>query len=1034
MRRNKGNTRVNGAAARGLWIFLATLMVLTSMLGTSVLGTSEGGSDSGDKSSTAAKKDYESTNFSEGTYGYYEKENADKAAYTGEDIIIKGNDYTDTNIDIVAYPQGFEGKMDVVYFKEQSKAQEETSKEMGDDSENGVELTDEDPAYLTYKVNIPVSGKYNISFLYYPVEGRGAAIERQFIIDGELPFKESGYVSFSRVWADAPTIEGGLFDTDKAGNEVRTTQVEAPEWRTEYLNDSKGYYYEPFEYYFEAGEHEIKIASVKEPMILAEMVFSAPAAMPSYADVLASYQANGYKETSGVSVKIEAETPYRKSDSSLYAIHNRSSVLNSSAGSENGKFTYGHTQLNVLGGERWEYPGQWVTWKFTVPESGLYKISLRGKQNINRGMYSCRSLKIDGEMPFAEATAFAFMYSGDFEITTLSSTEGEPYLFYFEGGREYEITFEATLGTVEELARRVDASLTTLTAVYRRFLMLIGNEPDVYRDYNFQTYMPEEVAELANQADILEQIANDLFDLAGETTQEQTMILRIVKRLRKMSRRTITIAENFNGFKNDLGSIGKWILAMNKQPYLLDYVLISSPDAKMPKSTPGFFTSVGHEVRLFASSFTNDYSVAGGEDVSKEVITVWFGTGATSVTGLGTGREQVTLLKQMIDDTFTGTYDIPVNLRFISMGALLPATLAGKGPDVALSIGASDAVNYAMRGAAADLTQFDDYEEVTQRYFSSALVAYKYLDGAYALPETQTFPIMFYRTDIMNELGLDLPNTWADVYDIIPELQNNYMDIGVSATIDTYTMMIYQRGSKLYRGEGQNLGIATNLDSPEAIDAFITFVDLYRSYNLPLSFDFQNRFRRGEMPLAIVDFTTYNVLSIAAPEIRGLWAFNLVPGLERTDEDGNTYVDRSVPTSGVGSIILSKSKNKEAAWEFIKWWTSDETQSRYAIELEAIIGTASRYASANKNVMYKQAWSNSEYRILTAQRTWAQGVPEVPGGYYTTRHMNNAFKRVATGVMDARETLLDYIDDINQELTNKREEMGLPTLNDVSDY
>lgn len=1026
MNRSKSDANGRNPAVRVLWVFLAALMVATSFVGTPIYAAEE--------NSQTDKSEYASVAFSEDSYSGYSNKYSGVARYTGDDIVVKGNSYIDTNINIVEYPDGFEGMSDVVYFKEQSAHQEETAADI-ENFEGGVELTNEEPAYLTYKVEIPVTGLYNVAFLYYPVEGRGAAIEREFLIDGELPFNESGYVSFSRVWADTPAVNGGLFDTDAVGNEIRSTQVETPKWCVEALDDDKGYYYKPFEYYLEAGTHEITIKAIKEPMVLAQIVFSAPVDAPTYAEVLEGYKANGYTETSGVSVKIEGELPSAKSDSSLYALHDRSSVANSPATAPDGKFSYDHTQLNIIGGERWASAGQWISWKFTVPESGLYKISLRGKQAVNRGMYSCRSLSINGEIPFAEAEKFAFMYSGDYKVVTLSSEEGDPYLFYFEADKEYELTFEATLGTVESLARDADSLLAEMTSLYRRFLMIIGPNADTYRDYRFDKYMPEEVAKLGELADVVDGLVARLEDIAGGSTQNGVMLKRVAERMHKMSRRSTTIAKHFNNFKNDLGAIGNWILELNNQPFTLDYILISSPETKNPKANAGFFAGIGHEIKLFISSFINDYSVAGSADDSSDAITVWLGTGALSVSGMGVGREQLTLLKQMIDDSFSSVYNIPVNVRFISMGALLPATLAGKGPDVALSLGAADVINYAMRGAVHPLSDFEDYEAVSERFFDSALVPFTYIGDVYALPETQTYPVLFYRTDILEEMGLSVPQTWADVYDMIPDLQTNYMDIGVPGDNSTYHMFILQRGSQIYRGEGELLGIASNLDSSEAIDAFIAFTNLYRSYDLPLSYDFQNRFRRGEVPIAIADFTTYNVISIAAPEIRGLWSFGLVPGNERVNEEtGETFIDRSVTTAGSGSIILAKSKHKEEAWEFMKWWSSDATQSRYAVELEAIIGTASRYASANREVMAKQPWTTAEYRVLSAQRTWAIGIPEVPGGYYATRHMTNAFNRVVTGSMDARETLLDYIDEINKELTSKREEMGLPTIDDVKGY
>ena len=333
-----------------------------------------------------------------------------------------------------------------------------------------------------------------------------------------------------------------------------------------------------------------------------------------------------------------------------------------------------------------------------------------------------------------------------------------------------------------------------------------------------------------------------------------------------------------------------------------------------------------------------------------------------------------------------------------------------------------------MRGAVVDLAEFDDYEEVAQRFFDSSLVQYQYLNGVYALPETQNFQVMFYRTDIMEELGLEVPQTWADVYDIIPELQNNYMNFGFPANVNNFYTLLYQRGGSVYRGEGETLGYATNLDSPTAIEAFIAYVDLYRSYKIELQIDFQNRFRTGEVPIGIADFTTMNALSVTAPEIRGLWDIAILPGTSRTAEDGSTYVDHSGHSQGACCMMIATDSEttKQNAWQFMKWWTSTDAQVRFGREIEAVLGSSARYATANIAAIEQLSWSEAQLKVIREQMTWAVGFREVAGGYYTTRHMTNAVRKVTNDKTDPRETLLDYARTINEEINKKRLEFGLP--------
>jgi hypothetical protein len=57
---------------------------------------------------------------------------------------------------------------------------------------------------------------------------------------------------------------------------------------------------------------------------------------------------------------------------------------------------------------------------------------------------------------------------------------------------------------------------------------------------------------------------------------------------------------------------------------------------------------------------------------------------------------------------------------------------------------------------------------------------------------------------------------------------------------------------------------------------------------------------------------------------------------------------------------------------------------------------------------------------------WAMGFREVPGGYYTNRHLTNAIRKIINQHTDQRETITTYARTINEEIIKKREEFGLP--------
>lgn len=235
--------------------------------------------------------------------------------------------------------------------------------------------------------------------------------------------------------------------------------------------------------------------------------------------------------------------------------------------------------------------------------------------------------------------------------------------------------------------------------------------------------------------------------------------------------------------------------------------------------------------RVFSllASFVEDYDSVGNVYDKDKAITVW----------ITTGRDQANTVKRMIDDSFTSKTGIPVNVQLVQPQVLLPATVAGKGPDVALSIGNGEPVNYATRNASMDLTGFDGFDEVIKEFLPNSLVPFRFGDGLYGLPEQQQFQMMFYRTDILEELGLDVPQTWDDIIDILPDIQKRNMDISVPVTVNndhwgamqTFSTFLYQEGGVLYLDDGKESGFNTE----EAMAAFKKWTDLYLNYSFPYS-------------------------------------------------------------------------------------------------------------------------------------------------------------------------------------------------------
>ncbi|MBQ9855000.1 MAG: extracellular solute-binding protein [Clostridia bacterium] len=868
-----------------------------------------------------------------------------------------------------------------------------------------------DNSYVTWKVDVKESGMYNVRIDFMAAESRGVDVEREFHINGELPFSGASQLTFNRLWTDASEVK-----QDNQGNDIRPSQKEVFAWQKAFFKDDMGYQIEPYKFYFEKGENTISLKAINEPMKIRALELLPVNEQITYAEYIKLQpEVNMTEEAKKWSTIIQGEDAYLRSSPSLYARYDRSSP-------DTEPYSVKNTILNYIGGDPWRTAGQWIEWEFEVPEDGYYAVSVKARQAYQRGAVSARSLYIDGEIPFEEATEISFDYDTSWDLYTLSDAEGDAFKFYFEKGK-HTIRLEATLGDMGTILSQMEESIYRLNLIYRKILVLTGVNPDRFRDYNLAKVYPEVIEAMDLESKRLYKLVDDTVAITGQKSDRVAVAQTLANQLEKFVQYNERITKQFTNFKDNITSLGTAMQNMSECKLDIDMIIVSGENAKLPKVRDGFLAKAVHEVRSCATSYFVDYNSLGDkyeEGDDEDLIEVW----------IVTGRDLSTVLKTMIDDTFTPMTGIKVNVKLVIADTLLTAVVAGNGPDVVLSLGSWFPVNYAMRNAAEDLTQFEDFEEVIKPFYESAILPAEYNGGIYALPETQEYSVLFYRKDVLEELELTPPDTWDDMIALLPTVQGNNMSVGISypdiATVDLSILnsLIYQNGGRIYDDDGKK----TLIDEESGVTAFKLYTSLYNDYGLPTVFDFVSRFRSGEMPIGIANYSVYNTLVVSAPEIRNLWDFALFPGTLRTDENGNSYIDRSVHSQGLSCMMIATEDEtiKKNSWEFMKWWVSADAQVRFGREIESILGSSARYTTANRDALKQLAWSSDQLKVLEEQMATTVGFREIAGGYSTTRHMTNAIRRVINTKEDARETLITYARTINEEIRIKRKEFGLP--------
>ncbi len=884
-------------------------------------------------------------------------------------------------------------------------------------------LTSED-SLAEFEINIPKAGLYNMSLIYYPVKGKSSDIQRSIFIDGSLPFKEFSMVTFPRIWEsrvkESFKDENGVtvkkWSADNQGNQEKPESAEIPEWQTRYTYDSDGYISEPLSVYLTSGKHTVTIVSVREPMLIGGLVFDNRGEARSYAQVKEEWDKKGFKDTTGHRITIEGEYATKTSSQMLYPQQDQSSAeVNPSSPKE--------LLNNVIGGNSWRLVGQWIEWEFDVPETGYYEISLRDKQNFSRGLEVSRRISVDGVVPFEEMNAYSFGYSQSWRIDTISDEKGEPYRFLLEKGT-HTLRMEVVLGDFAHIVGLVQEALQQLNAIYREIIKITGVSPDTYRDYEIEASLTDLTGELIEAKKLLDEALLELEKVAGSNSDKKTVLITMSDQLEKLIRDNDYVVRVLGSFKSNIRALGTWITNVISQPLAVDAIVVHSHDTGSGLKKTGFFKKLSHEVRRLFYSFVIDYNQIGNVSTDKDAttITLW----------IGSGRDQANVIKQLIDESFTPKKGVSVNVQLVDMNTLLKAALVGEGPDVAIQVASTNTpagvvlytgndtpVNYGVRNAVLDLTAFPDYNDVIKSFPEAVTTQFGYRESAYALPETITFPVMFYRKDILAEIGLDVPKTWDDVKVAMTVLAKNQMEFGMMPNEQLFASLLFQNDGKYYNATGT----ASDLDSDTAVEVFKLFCNYYTDYKLDRETSVQERFRTGECPIIIDDYTTYNNLAVSAPDIAGLWTFTQIPGTVK--KDGT--VDHTVACTGLASMIMADTDHPDASWEFIKWWTSAEIQTLYGREMESLMGSSARVPTANYEAFTNMSWPVSDFNALKASMQCVRGIPQVPGGYYTWRNVNNAFYSVVTknDTSSPREELMDKVIYINAEIKYKMDELGI---------
>ncbi len=287
-------------------------------------------------------------------------------------------------------------------------------------------------------------------------------------------------------------------------------------------------------------------------------------------------------------------------------------------------------------------------------------------------------------------------------------------------------------------------------------------------------------------------------------------------------------------------------------------------------------------------------------------------------------------------------------------------------------------------------------------------------DKLYGLPFINAVHVLYYRTDIFDEMGLKPPSTWDELRETAMTITEAKGDDGVYGL----TMML-KRGVQLlctyvnflgaFGGDFYDENYVATLDTPEAIEAleFLTSLVPYANPGV-LSQDYDECAATFASGAAAMNIQWQNAApGFADPEksqIIDKWNIALTPGVAQSDGT----ILRSPTFGGWDFAIAEDSKNRDAAWELIIWATSPEMERRLA----------SAMPSSRKSVLGDPEFQEQyiEYKPMLLSFDHAMGRPRIPEWPQMSDLIRAALSEAVTGAKSPEQALTDVNPLLNEIL------------------
>lgn len=793
------------------------------------------------------------------------------------------------------------------------------------------------------------------------------------------------------------------FHSNHFGNDIYPGQIQREIWASSWLRVQS---LEPqLEYLtvsLQKGVNTFLLKKTGGVAWIGEVFFEKEKSRPDYTEYLTAMPAGDVVYAPQI---LEAEQFYCKNQQYISLLADIQTLAS--------PYEAGSQRINMVDGTTFKNHGDRLVYLVEIEKAGYYPIGLRYSMPEKPNTPVFIDIEVDGEVPFAQFSEIKLDYTRTLKNAQLNQTP-----VYLEAGI-HEIAFVINTHIYQDMKAQLDEIVKQVNDLGVAIKKLTGNNQDKNRDWTIADYLPDMQADMQRWQACLKEIEKSLLQITdGQKTEEINNVQMAIRQLQtllsdpdKVPSRLAVLSQ---GSTSVLKMVSATNLLINTQNLNLDQIFVGTVQEDLPPQNTNIFYDLSVGFTRFLKTFEMDRERKASTG-SNETINIW----------MNYSRQFVDVAETLAAEKFTPQTGIQVQFSMMTdQNKLTLANAAGKQPDGALGVDSFYINDLATRGSLANLREFEALYEILPNFSPGAMLQMVIDDKLYGLPEMQDFYLLFYRTDIFESYGLEVPQTWEEVLLMMPKLQRNGMNFYTPlASKDAFkswpaTIPFYsQFGADIYSADGNS----TMIDSNEGIAAMQFMTELFTIYGMPAQVaEFYNDFRYGEIPMGISNFNTYIQLTYAAPEIKGQWAVAPVPGMKNQDGE----IERWTSGGSRAGCMFEKGSKKEQTWAFLQWWLSDEIQAEYVRRLQNMYGPEFLWNSGNLNVLEQMPLPQADIDVIKEQVQWIKEAPKIPGGYFTEREVSNAWNKIVFEGVDTRTAVEDAVMVANREIERKLEEFG----------